>query len=259
MTNVVYAIPSYQRADQIKQKTLSLLLSFNIPKTHIYIFCANKREKLAYQYAINDPEYHYVTGVLGLHNQRNFISNFFAEGQRIVYLDDDIMEITEKRNIDKTNRPLDRLDCLTTFISNAFDECLLCNSYLWGVFPANNQFFMKHEITYDLRYIIGCFYGVINRHSSDLLLTHSEKEDVLRTIQYYMKDSVVVRYGWIGVRTTFYAKGGMSFQTDRLAEGKKYSQQLANEYPGLGSVFVRKNGRHEFRLNFRHRFNFATT
>lgn len=254
---VVYAIPSYQRADIIKQKTLKVLLSYNIPKTHIYIFCANKREKLAYQYAINDNEYHYVTGVLGIHNQRNFISSFFAEGQRIVYLDDDISHITEKKNDAKGKLP--DLDCLKTFVSSAFDELELSNGYIWGIFPVDNSFYMKHEITYDLRYIIGCFYGVINRHSPDLLITHSEKEDVLRTIQYYMKDGIIIRYGWIGVRTTFYAKGGMSFQTDRLAEGKKYSQQLADEYPGLGSVFVRKNGRHEFRLNFRHRFDFTTT
>jgi len=259
MTPIVFAIPSYQRADIIKQKTLATLNYYDIPKTHIYIFCANKREKLAYQYAINNQEYHYVTGVLGIQNQRNFIKKFFAEGQRIVCIDDDISNITEKKSTDKTEGKLPDLDCLKTFVSSAFEELELCNGYLWGVYPVDNDFYMKHEITYDLRFIIGCFYGIINRHDTDLILSHAPKEDVMQTIQHYMKDGVVVRYNWIGVRTNFFGKGGIGNRQSREENAKKASLHFDDKYPGLGSVFVRKDGRHEFRLNFRHRFNFATT
>ena len=54
-----------------------------------------------------------------------------------------------------------------------------------------NHFFMKDTITTNLRYIVGAFYGTINRHDSNLKLYLEEKEDVLRTLQYYKKDGKV--------------------------------------------------------------------
>ena len=79
---------------------------------------------------------------------------------------------------------------------------------------------MSDTVTNDLRFIVGVFFGVINRHSKDLKLWSEEKEDSVRTLQYYKKDGVVVRYNYIGVKTRFYAEGGMSANADRIKASK---------------------------------------
>ena len=45
MHKYVIAIPSYQRDNTLKIRTLATLESYNIPTSIIYIFVANKKEK----------------------------------------------------------------------------------------------------------------------------------------------------------------------------------------------------------------------
>jgi len=223
--SIVFAIPSYKRVEILKTKTLETLKSYNISEKSIYIFCANKEELKIYQDNI-DSSYNILLGVPKLYKQRNFISNYFKEGQKIVYMDDDIGGITE------LSKPkLKRLPNLMRFLDDAFAECKENNAYLFGVYPVDNHYFMRKTITKDLRYIIGAFYGVINRKSKDLKLWLEEKEDVLRTIQFYKKDGVVIRYNFIGIKTKYFGDGGMSVGRDRIKEGKIAVQKLHRKYP----------------------------
>ena len=48
MHTYVIAIPSYQRENTLKIRTLATLESYNIPASIIYIFVANKKEKKNY-------------------------------------------------------------------------------------------------------------------------------------------------------------------------------------------------------------------
>ena len=46
MTNYVIAIPSYKRHSELSNKTLALLKKYKINPKNIFIFVANKTEKL---------------------------------------------------------------------------------------------------------------------------------------------------------------------------------------------------------------------
>lgn len=227
---VVYAIPTYKRYAEVKEKTLSVLNKYKIPKEDIYVFVANNSEKMLYQDSLGS-EYNIIVGVIKLYKQRNFISNYFKEGEKIVYLDDDITEITELGN-----KRLNPIKDLKVFVKDAFDECISHKLFLWGVYPVDNHYFMKKVITKDLRYIVGAFYGVINRHTRELKLWVEEKEDYLRTLQFFVKDGGVIRYNFIGIKTKYYAKGGMSVNRDRVAEGFKAVKDIHIRYPKLTKI-----------------------
>ena len=91
--NYVIAIPSYNRSDVISNKTLKMLYEGNIIKNKIYIFVANQREFILYKENVLPELYNkIIIGKKGITNQRNFIANYFPEGQYVVSLDDDIEE-----------------------------------------------------------------------------------------------------------------------------------------------------------------------
>jgi cellulose synthase/poly-beta-1,6-N-acetylglucosamine synthase-like glycosyltransferase len=71
----IIAIPSYKRAEILKEKTLTTLHKYKIPKEKIYVFVANKEEHDIYKESLDPSTYgHLVIGVPGLAAVRNFIS-----------------------------------------------------------------------------------------------------------------------------------------------------------------------------------------
>ena len=228
--SIVYVIPSYKRVDILKEKTLSLLNSYKILEKDIYIFLANKEEYELYKSSIGG-KYNYIKGIKLLYKQRNYISHYFKEGQKLVWLDDDIDKITILGN-----GKLNSLSSLKLFIDKAFKTCIDNNAFIWGIYPVDNHYFMRNKITTDLRYIIGAFYGTINRHSKDLVLNIEEKEDVLRTLQYYTKDKKLIRFWNVGIKTKYFGTGGMSVGRDRIKEGKIAVEVLHKKYPNLTKI-----------------------
>lgn len=227
----VIAIPSYKRIDILKDKTLTTLESYNIPQNKIYIFLANKEEYEKYKTEIGG-KYNYVLGVLKLYKQRNFISKYFPVGKRLVQIDDDVSRITKLGN-----KKLIDLSNLDKFIKEAFKETKKLRCKLWGIYPVDNHFFMKNTITTDLRYIVGAFFGIINRHDKDLILDLEDKEDYLRTIQYFKKDGGVVRFNYIGIKTKYFGEGGMNINPkERFNEGKKNVMILKKRFPNLVNI-----------------------
>lgn len=265
----VIAIPSYKRAELLKLKTLTVLQKYKIPRNRIYIFVADKDEEKNYTETIPSEMYgKIIIGEKGLKNQRNFISKFFQKGQEIVNIDDDIYGFNylaykskskKKTNKTKTNNNgnnkynayLRVLEDLDTFFSNGFKRLRENKLYLWGIYPINNAYFMSPRITTDLRLIVGPCWGNINRHDDDLILSIDEKEDVERTLQYYVKDGGVLRFNNISVQTTYYStKGGMqSLGRDRKKDAIESASYLNKKYPTLTKLFLtKKSGYAEVKL-----------
>ena len=74
----IVAIPSYNRSKSIIDNTLHTLLSKKVPAKKIYIFVANSDEYNEYKKVIPKEMYHkIVIGIIGLRNQRNFITDYF--------------------------------------------------------------------------------------------------------------------------------------------------------------------------------------
>lgn len=247
------SIPTYKRYDMINTHTLEMLNKHQINYKIIYIFVANKSEKKKYLETL-DSKYHHnlIIGKKGLKNQRNFINNYFKENQHILFIDDDVKDIYQLDNYDKKKRTLNSkktLENLHLFILNSFTLIKDNKAYLWGIYPINNPYFMFDRTTYDLRFIVGPFFGIINRHNSKLKLTIDEKEDVERTLKHFVLDNTVVRFNNVCVNTIYYkTKGGMNFK-DRKEDSLKSAIYLNKKYPKLTKLKLdKKSGYAEVKL-----------
>mgnify|MGYP003646717065 CR=1 FL=1 len=139
------------------------------------------------------------------------------------------------------------------FFKEAFEICILNKSYIWGLYPVLNPFFRINQklFTTELKFIIGSFFGFINRPNDlDLelkLMVHGNKEDVERSILYFKKDGVVIRFNRIGFKTKYYGKdgGGLGTLNNRLESMKQETLNINNAYPELTRIKIRKNGLYE--------------
>ncbi len=249
--NYVICIPSYKRANFCNDKTLSTLNKHKIDKKNVYVYVANKEEYDIYKNVLDSNLYNkLVIGKKGLVPQRQFIMNEWPSGKHIVFLDDDV------ESIDLSLSPRFKGHNLDYFIKEAFKECVSQKSFIWGVYAVFNPFFRKPrpELSTQLNYIVGAFYGIINRpalNSIKLTITseNGQKEDVERTLKYFINDGIVLRFNKIGFTTKYYGKeGGLGKFEERLKPMKDACNKLEKEYGEYGHTKIRGNGMAEFVL-----------
>lgn len=247
-TNYVIAIPSYKRAETLRDKTLDLLHKSGIDPKRIYVFVANNEEEETYRMTLKKGTYgKIIRGIVGMGAIRNFISDYFPIGQKIVNIDDDIRGFLEyDESVKRHEKPLTNLKKV---FERGFKECLAANSRLWGVYPVANGFFMKDTVSTDLKYIIGSFWGCINPGTKEIKITLDDKEDYLRSILYYKADGVITRLNMYAPISAYYKEpGGM--QEERTKERiEKSARWLVEKYPEYATLNPnKKSGFMEVRL-----------
>ena len=247
----IICIPSYKRSQLCNDQTLNTLNKHKINSKFIYVFVANKNEYDDYKKILNPNFYNkLIIGKKGLVQQRDYISNYFNTDKQIIFFDDDV------KKIDLTLSPRFKKKGLHNFFKDAFNDCMKYKSFIWGVYPVYNPYFRKDkvELSTSLKYIVGAFYGIINRpnlSSIKLIITrkNGQKEDVERTIKYFKNDGIVLRYNKVGFETKYYGKdGGLGTFEARLKPMKEASEKLKKIYPEYGEIKVKKTGMTEFRL-----------
>ena len=231
------ALPTYNRVDTLLSKTLPMLKSYKISPSKITLFVANQEQKELYASKVPKEDYgKIVIGVKGLANVRNFITEYYPLGTHIFHLDDDI----SKFEILKDGKlvPLPDLDKL---IKDAFDLCKKNHLHLWGIAPVRNAFYMKDDITTNLKFIIGHTFGFINRR----IKVHSDfKDDYERTLENAVRDGGVLRFNNVVATTKLGAKGGVNKTAEERkkdTEHKEFIEWLKQKYQGL----VRDNPKRE--------------
>lgn len=243
------AVPSYHRARKCADSTLSYLRECSVPKERISVFVASEEQREEYERTLKAETYgKIVVGVPGMGAIRNFIQKHYAPGTRIVHVDDDIEGLYSK--ID--DKHLVRMLTFDQFVQDAFTMCEGKGMRLWGVYPVLNPMFMKHRVTFDLRYIVGCFWGSVNSHDDVLSVSLDDKEDFERTLKCYVADGGVGRFEYVSPKTKYYAEpGGM--QMERTAERVRESADiLVKRYPKLCTLNpIKKSGHAEVRLRDR--------
>ena len=237
MTDYRIAIPSYNRVDELGNKTLTLLEKHGFEKDIIDIFVANQEEYDKYKEKYK--EYNIVIGEKGIREIREFVLlNYYKENQAIVFIDDDIEHIFKKDPNEK-NKFLDLQVDLKKEIDVAFIECKERKLSLWGIYPLKNPFFMKNNITYDYKFIIGHFFGcVIKKDLCKLSENIGGKDDYERSILHYMKEGGMVRINYLCAKTKYLAPGGIGVVRDQSENAKL----LMDKYPGLLSLRIKKTG-----------------
>jgi hypothetical protein len=245
----IVAIPSYKRAETLRDKTLVVLKEQGIPARKIHVFVATAEEKKTYEDTLVKGTYgSLIMAIPGMAAVRNFITGHYPVGTRIVNMDDDIKGFLEYSPTAKRHEaPLRNLD---QFIREAFADSIKTGFRLWGVYPVANGYFMKGgPPTTDLRYIIGAFWGIINPGPSVLKVTIDDKEDYLRSIIMYLADGGVLRYRTVAPKTAYYKEPGGMQEERTMNRVTKSATILHESFPDLTALnATKKSGYLELRL-----------
>lgn len=221
------AIPTYNRCDNFK--TIKFLKDNGIPNEWITIFVANEDEKDKYISKIGN-DYKFIVGVIGICNQRNFITNYYNEDEIIVSIDDDIEDI-----IHKDNKPL------IEWLTDCIDYLKKNNLGLLSVSPSSNPYFFKmknKEISFKKgNYLaVGVFH--IYKNHKDILMDIDCVEDYDRSLMYLKKYGENVRYFDILLKTTYWGKGGLTGMRTKEYYCEQIDKML-KKYPNCLNVRYR--------------------
>ena len=220
------AIPTLSRAQLLKEQTLTTLELHHISKSQITIFVVENEYE---EYKNLFPNYNVVVGHLGLIKQKQFIESYYPVDTNILFLDDDILAID-----------LDIFSSLDEFIQLAFNECRTQKSFIWSVYPVWNKFFrVGKKLSTSLKFCIGAFTDIINRKNNPKIKC-SDREDVERSIKYFMQDGIVLRYNNVGYKTKFFNNGGLGLLKDRLQIIEKKVKYLSQVYSVFGTINEKK-------------------
>jgi hypothetical protein len=251
MVDWVIVIPTYDRVEIFKKKTLKVLKEYDIPVEKIYVFVANEEEKVKYEEGLEkDSVGHIIVGKKGLAEVRDFIFDYFPRDKPIVSFDDDVRGFVEWVN----KKKYQRLTSLKDMIDRGFEECKKHKANFWGVYPIPNALFMKPGVTSDLKFIIGSFWGCFNP-GADIRLSKenggmgTEKEDYTRTILFWERDKAVVRINDVALLTTTYGTPGGLQIGDRAGRERKTVKLMLKKWPEyLKQNLSRKSDYPELRL-----------
>lgn len=235
----VIAIPSLSREITLVNKTLKTLVEHKIDLKLVYIFII-KEEEAQYMELLNASDVTVVIGEKGIIEQRAFIQNYFPIGKHMVCLDDDIMSV---------DLSLTDYTSLHQFFMRAFMDCKLYKSFIWGVYPVENPYYRepRKALSTELTFIVGAFYGVINRGNLFTLVA-PQKEDVAQSIMYFINDGIVLRYNRVGFKTIYFSGGGLGGLKQRLLTNQQSAETLALCFADYGKIKVKSNGLYNFDL-----------
>ena len=243
----IIAIPSYKRAETLRDKTLAMLAQYKIPATKIHVFVATKEEEAIYTATLKPGSYgHIHVAIPGMAAVRNYITSYFPIGSHIFNMDDDIRGFLEWSAT--ANRNEIQLKDLGAAISKGFAAAQKTGYRLFGFYPVANGYFMKNTCTTDLRYIIGSAWGIINP-GKILTVTIDDKEDYLRSIIMYVLDGGVLRFNNIAMETAYYKEQGGMQETRTMKRIETSAKAMVSAFPDLVKInLTKKSGIPEVRL-----------
>ncbi len=228
---MIIAIPTYNRYDQISNYTLKFLNENYIHPDDIYLFVVEEEKELYQKLG----DYNVIVGKKGISEQRKFMATYFNEGCYICYMDDDIIEMKTLKKEFK----------LIEFLFEAEELMKKENCGLLGVYPVDNEYFLKKGYTTDLKFVIGAFCVVKNTRDCEQR-QYVMLEDYQRTLNYYKYYKKVIRYNDIIVRHKINSnKGGIqSFynKKERIKTKSIEIKRFLTQYPNYAKERIKKNG-----------------
>ena len=208
-------IPSYNRVEILKERTLAFLDKHKMDKNLIYIFVV-REEFGKYQEALHS-DYNIIIGKKGISNQRGFISEYFDDGTPLVSMDDDIKDIYELYYSPTNKKKIKPILCLKRLLYLSFLEMTQRKVRMCGFYPVKNPFFMNRTISMDLKFCIGQFRLFYNFKEIETNRQYKLLEDYETTLKYFLyDDNKIMRVNYICMEADYNKlPGGLSDTADR--------------------------------------------
>lgn len=239
MRSYKIAIPSYRRSNIISERTLAYLRECGVEDHEVYIFVSDEQEAADYRAALVG-EYNIVVPekpITNVTEKFNYLHSYFEDGERVFVLEDDIKELVKITRTDNKPKHFANLD----FVERGFEFCDKAGTKLFGIIPHDNGFYMKVDVSVNLKLIVAHAYGFIADSDPALLVTQIGKSDYERSILYFLKFGSVVRFNYIGVRTNSYKTEGGMDKENRARQEKESCDYLVRRYPH----FIKHNTKKE--------------
>lgn len=246
------AVPSYERADTVQQRTLGFLTEHNIDRERITVWVANEQQHHDYRQQLG-RSWDIRVSAPGLLASRCQYHTEYPEGTPIANMDDDINDLLVSDG--KRLRPY--RGSLDTFITTAFRTAESNGCRLWGVNGAANAMYLKQQVTIGLRYTIGAFFG---SYAGDPIFDPTKRElassgeDFETALLAFQRDGAVMRYDGITIKTAYFAPGGIDAElkaagiNERHAEHERRLHEIAAAFPGLAKAYKKAGGVTNLRL-----------
>ena len=252
MINYKICIPSYKRPSILNNKTIKLLEKHQIKPEQIDILISTPEEAEEYKKVLDEKYHkcilhHYQTGIGAV---RNFIQSYYKYETDVKYLlsiDDDIDELID------WDKPLEDLD---EFINQMFAETEIRGLCLWGVSAYHNTFFMKKELSTNLKYVCGAFYGmIIDRNKHDIYTDYDHFEDFQFSCEYFLRDGGILRNNGVSIKTKYFETTGGICESYGGLENRQKDMKIAafdfkERYSDMCRIIEKKYG-YDIRLNSR--------
>jgi len=248
------AIPSFNREDILPKKTLKMLFDLGVNSNKIRIFLRDEQQLEKYKKSCGENYNYELTGQSGIMATRNYLQVYYHEintkSDGVLFIDDDLTKITEKDRV-FLSKPFMEL------VEYFFIETKKRGARLWSVNALNNDFFMKDNISTNLKYCIGAFKGVILDRTRDTILCDvGHFEDFQFTFEYFLEDGVVVRFNKYGITTKYFElKGGICGSLGGMEERQKEMEENGNymieRYGDMVKIKMKKWGT-DLRMNYRY-------
>ena len=251
-------------------KTFEIILRQRVPLARVFVFVADitvegqmQSELQRYLSVLVPRGFSFdniVTGVKGILQQRNYIVNWvlnrFGDLQHVVSMDEDLDELLYKvpTRILKSGgevgvlKPLE-VGGLDAWIAHASESMLKFNCFIWSLNTSANPYYMRSDtIGTSNGMINGYFYGFRVRADTPELLPQfkSASEDRERSVRYFAKDGILLRYKMYAAKTKpFLNSGGLQDEYEsslslRKADEREGHRMIEAAFPLLYTIKSRQ-------------------
>lgn len=230
-------VPSYHRAELFKNKTLKYLLYCGVPLQDINVFVVEEDYEQYKALWVN-----VIIGKRWIANQRNFISQYYPEGEYIVSLDDDITCIYERVGWHRFRVNVYKV------IDDAIEVLEKYHLSLCGIRQSSNIFCVKNCEPMIWRYfVIWTFF--VCKNDKSIIARHTAKEDYDRCAQNRIKYWATARL-WCYLLNTKYNSETPWWLTDyyKTIDMNKHNELLIQDYPQFFKLWKIGNWRTEIEI-----------
>ena len=225
-------VRSYKRSHLIQERTLRVLGNQkDIDLSSQLYIVVHKSEVGEYEKALQDfPKAGFIVKKeKGGHKSIEAARRFFAEGEKLLFLDDDIPEITHYVGQPSAEAG-EPLDCLGRYMDDAFSTLDRIGAASWTVKFLSNLLWMSKKPWKQFRphHMSGNFWGAYN---SDLFLTDwAHEDDFLRCARYIEEYGGTLVYNWFTSKgNDDILPGGMQSSGDRGENILERTKEICDE------------------------------
>ena len=243
---VLVVIKSKDRLETFGKKTYTKILKeYGFEDNLTYIFVSDEKDYVEYKEKY--PELNIILGDKGIVGIDNFIVNYFAEGQKYIYMNDDVSGVY--KCLDSKTKV--KVEDLKGLMNDIFLEMENRKFTMGGLYPVPNPYFMagfKDDIRYDLVLIMDPVSCCIN--NKEVILTEiicpdgfvGNKTDHEKCILHYKSKGGLVRFNKYCADVEYYNKSGG--YRGRTKETEKYcAEYIKAKYPEyISNVKYKKDG-----------------